>query len=128
MVGIAIGSGMIPIMGEQRKLDEPGRTRGSGTAEPLKPMGGSIRSSTEVLKGVHPFHLQRPLEKMGQGWVPGGSNTTEPEEMGQESKRDSRICSCLVISLRIVDPQRRSSGPNPDSNAYIKFMYVQKPP
>ena len=25
-----------------------------------------------------------PPPKMGLGWVPGGSNTTEPEEMGQE--------------------------------------------
>ena len=25
-----------------------------------------------------------PPEKMGLGWVAGGSNTTEPEDMGQE--------------------------------------------
>ena len=28
--------------------------------------------------------LQLPPEKMGLGWVPGGSNTTEPEGMGQK--------------------------------------------
>ena len=59
---------------------------------PSKPVEPSVRDD-HYSKHPHPLGLPNrrdptglhpPAEKMGQGWVPAGSNTTEPQEMGQE--------------------------------------------